>query len=176
LETSVSASADSSGEGPQDSSSSNEGTGATDGSSSDTGGSDGTTEGGTDAGNTDGATTSGTDGGTTDGGTTGGGTDAGNTDGGTTDGGTTDGGTTGGQGVCAPDPNDSDCAACGKMNCCEEVEACYADADCECYVQCIDDGGTIAACDMACPMAQNVPAFQDLLMCGTQSCALDCAP
>jgi hypothetical protein len=54
-------------------------------------------------------------------------------------------GATGGGGgtpaACRPDGNDTACESCAKDQCCPEVEACYGDISCQCWIACIYLGG-----------------------------------
>lgn len=44
---------------------------------------------------------------------------------------------TGGGDVCMIEMDDDACAMCTKTNCCDQLDACYADPDCQCTVLCV---------------------------------------
>jgi hypothetical protein len=44
---------------------------------------------------------------------------------------------TGGGDVCMIEMDDDACATCTKTNCCDQLDACYADPDCQCTVLCV---------------------------------------
>jgi hypothetical protein len=67
--------------------------------------------------------------------------------------------------LCAPDPGDDECAACTKMDCCDELKECYMDEPCKCFIECsmsmspfvcinmcpgFDIGAPIVGCAMGC--------------------------
>jgi len=53
--------------------------------------------------------------------------------------GTEEGPTTGGGAVCEDEPGDDECIMCTKAMCCNELEACAADAGCGCTLECLGE-------------------------------------
>jgi hypothetical protein len=59
---------------------------------------------------------------------------------------------TGGE-ACAPDMADDECFECSKVECCPQMEACQADTNCNCFIECLALNPGIAgaiACDQDC--------------------------
>ena len=76
---------------------------------------------------------------------------------------------------CAVQPNDGMCLACGKVNCCAQLLACVADADCNCVKDCFLGGDTVANCGMMCGVQPNMnAAFMAVGACVQNSCAAEC--
>lgn len=78
-------------------------------------------------------------------------------------------------GVCSAAPDDDACDTCTKANCCDELTACVADADCLCVTECIDMGGDSATCHTDCSLSMPNPTFGVLVTCLSQSCSNECA-
>jgi hypothetical protein len=82
-------------------------------------------------------------------------------------------GATGGGGgtpaACVPDGNDTPCEGCAKDQCCPQVEACYGDFNCECWIACIYLGGD---CQGTC--GNPSPVTSALLDCALDHCATFC--
>jgi hypothetical protein len=41
---------------------------------------------------------------------------------------------------------DNGCQACAKIYCCADYQACFQDANCLCFIACMDSGGTVDSC------------------------------
>lgn len=85
--------------------------------------------------------------------------------------------TTGG-GACPPEDGDDECSTCTKTNCCPELMACEANADCDCVVQCISDMGIAMqqACLDKCMVMEPPPETAPLQTCVvTAGCLMACA-
>jgi hypothetical protein len=78
----------------------------------------------------------------------------------------------GGSSLCDTDPNDSQCIACAKAACCQQVEACLQDTDCGCFANCLNGNNTVV-CILQCGLP--VQLFDDLLTCAEQGCANECS-
>lgn len=118
---------------------------------------------------------------TTDVGTTGT-TDVGTTGTGTTTGvdttgvDTTGGSTTGEPLMCPSEPNDTECQACTKDNCCDEVIACGMDMKCSCFFGCLAGGKSLMQCANMCMVGmpgQN-PNIAGLFECNSANCMMEC--
>lgn len=73
--------------------------------------------------------------------------------------------------VCAPEPTDSACFACGKELCCAAYEMCRADPQCDCAIDCIDAGGMATPCNEMCGQSD---ASNVLLVCAYVNCESEC--
>lgn len=78
---------------------------------------------------------------------------------------------TGSSDVCAAEPTDIPCFACGKERCCEAYTACRADVQCECAVDCIEAGGMATPCNETCGQSE---ASTILLVCAYLNCEAEC--
>jgi hypothetical protein len=109
--------------------------------------------------------------------------DSGTSDDATATGGTDDsatGGTesaTGSDGTTGADcrPTGDPCGDCIADSCCDDLQACQADADCACVLECIASMmGDAAACTGMCKL-QDVPqGLQDLAACTAGMCGMFC--
>jgi len=80
-----------------------------------------------------------------------------------------------GGGQCTPESDDGPCVACTKLACCAEVQACAQDANCSCWVGCMEQTlGDVTACIGQCGALGA--AIGDLLDCGAMLCAAECGP
>jgi hypothetical protein len=70
-----------------------------------------------------------------------------------------DTGSESGGNLCPPEEGDDECSMCTKTNCCPELMACQANADCDCAVDCISEMGIGMqdACLEMC-MVKELPA------------------
>ncbi|MBX7084529.1 MAG: hypothetical protein K1X88_35315 [Nannocystaceae bacterium] len=86
----------------------------------------------------------------------------------------TDGGgsTGGGPTICDPDPADTECAACARMACCDELQACIGNLVCLCLLNCVVDGGLPEDCQTMC--GENAVS-QAVVDCGQTNCPA-CVP
>jgi hypothetical protein len=93
-----------------------------------------------------------------------------------TGGGATEG--TGGSGgdVCMVEMDDDECAICTKENCCAELSACYANPDCMCVVDCVNEMGlgAVMTCLADVCMAAFPPEAGPLQQCNTTNCMMEC--
>ncbi len=61
----------------------------------------------------------------------------------TTTGGADTGSDSGGSNAaCEPDADDDECSMCLKTSCCDQLQACRDDSDCNCIIDCLDEMGT----------------------------------
>ena len=44
-----------------------------------------------------------------------------------------------GEDVCTPDPDDTPCTKCAKVNCCRQLQQCLSNDNCACWLDCWDD-------------------------------------
>lgn len=51
--------------------------------------------------------------------------------------------------ACDANGTDDACVTCAKASCCADYQSCFADANCTCLVDCLAQGGTVAACTAA---------------------------
>jgi hypothetical protein len=73
---------------------------------------------------------------------------------------------------CNPDPNDTACEACLKMNCCNEITACAGDQNCTCWADCLEVSMDVMMCFGQCGAPSQTT--QGLLGCGQGMCGMDC--
>jgi hypothetical protein len=69
------------------------------------------------------------------------------------------------------------CTQCGHANCCGELEACFGDADCTAFNQClVDNNCQDQACAQQCAQANQAGAqlFNTVGQCIQGSCAAEC--
>jgi hypothetical protein len=71
-------------------------------------------------------------------------------------------------GLCAPAPGDSQCTACAKSTCRNDVNACAANQNCICWVACLAQGASPEACFGACGALDA--ATNALSQCSVQQC------
>lgn len=71
-------------------------------------------------------------------------------------------------GLCAPAAGDSQCTACAKGKCCNDVNACAASQNCVCWVACLTQGGSPQVCFGACGAPDA--ATNALSQCSLQQC------
>jgi hypothetical protein len=69
---------------------------------------------------------------------------------------------------------DTECGACVKMNCCNQLEACVGDADCLCVLECTNQGGDPATCHQDCGLVDPNMTFGMFITCAMQQCTLEC--
>jgi len=79
--------------------------------------------------------------------------------------------TTSGGGACAPASGDSACVSCSKMHCCSGVTACSTDTNCQCWAQCLGNGGG-NLCSQICGQPDAVTGT--LFTCVQQQCQGSC--
>ena len=74
---------------------------------------------------------------------------------------------------CRRDENDSDCFACNKAECCDQLLNCFASPDCLFYIDCggncgEDDAACLAACGDDFPEGEAL--LFDFTACGLDAC------
>jgi hypothetical protein len=77
-----------------------------------------------------------------------------------------------------PQLGNTECDACSAENCCDELMACQADADCSCLSDCIAQGAEIVMCLQMCNIEPNMmmnPLLMDLRECRNTECMQACA-
>lgn len=77
--------------------------------------------------------------------------------------------------VCSASPTDLPCTACTKTNCCTQLEACWTDTDCSCFMQCAATNPDVFACGAQCGVDLFAPGLAgDVVSCSATSCGGSC--
>ncbi len=97
------------------------------------------------------------------------------TSGGTSDTTSTDDGGNQGGVVCSANPTDSPCTACSKTYCCTQLETCWGDPDCSCFMNCAATNPDVFACGAQCGVDLFAPGpVADVVSCSGTSCMGTC--
>lgn len=76
--------------------------------------------------------------------------------------------------ACEPEGDDDECSMCLKTSCCDQLQACRDDADCDCIITCLDKLGTgiegLDQCQTQCDAKFLPPTAIPLQMCQTTMC------
>jgi hypothetical protein len=74
-----------------------------------------------------------------------------------------------------PDLQDTACTACIKVDCCQALEDCYANATCQCLYECVDtQDPDLLGCLTQCDLDLNPPGFDGILTCAEGPCTQVC--
>lgn len=77
--------------------------------------------------------------------------------------------------VCSANPTDLPCTACSKTYCCTQLETCWGDPDCSCFMNCAATSPDVFACGTQCGVDLFAPGpVGDVVSCSGTSCMGAC--